>query len=493
MPGSCSARSRTSRQPERPFEPVRLEARRVMLSAAHLQRYREVCRCPDGAELPPAYLHLVAMPMHMQLFVVKNFPVKVLGLIHLRNTIRVLHPVDQRAPLRLTVHFDTMRLTDFGQEYDFTTRYEQNGTLVWEEVSTMFARGNTAPKEGSKRPAIERATAPKRGVDRNAQRRGEHGWRYARVSGDFNPIHLTARTAQMFGFKQAVAHGMWSLGRCLGAAAPHLPSGRIQVDTQFKLPVYLLRKRWHARGTSGRVAYLDVHACAATDCIWPCKSVRYERPADGLVRRHRFASKRAEVDRARRRRARNWNRSCAPACARRIMAACVPGASSCSKVRPARSWATRWRTCRSRRFHSPRTSNSTASGARCCARPTIIVVAAESRRARSRNRADARSPPASRTCSWLRMHLDSARCGRPAPLHTIHKPRDARARRRRSHRRLPVSGHDCTCGNRNASVSRRHRRLADLAAARASSRSSFASSRRALRRSGGSLDRAPFS
>ena len=232
-------------------EPVELEARRVVLSAAHLRRYREVCSVADDAAMPPAYLHLVAMPMHMQLFICRNFPVKVLGLIHLRNTIRVLHPVEQRAPLRLTVHFDTMRLTDFGQEYDFTTRYEQSGTVVWEEVSTMFARGNTAPKEGSKRPAIERANAPANGVSTETlDVRDNTGWRYARVSGDFNPIHLTARTAQMFGFKQAVAHGMWSLGRCLASAAPHLPKGRMQVDTQFKLPVYIpsqaLSRTWNS-------------------------------------------------------------------------------------------------------------------------------------------------------------------------------------------------------------------------------------------------------
>jgi acyl dehydratase len=226
--------------PETAITPVELEARRVVLSAAHLQRYREVCSVPNGAELPPAYLHLVAMPMHMQLFICRNFPVKVLGLIHLRNTIRVLHPVEQRAPLRLTVSFDTMRLTDFGQEYDFVTRYEQNGKVVWEEVSTMFARGNTAPKEGAKRPGIERANFPENGVaTETLDVKDKTGWRYARVSGDFNPIHLTARTAQMFGFRQVVAHGMWSLGRCLAAAAAHLPKGKMQVDTQFKLPVYI--------------------------------------------------------------------------------------------------------------------------------------------------------------------------------------------------------------------------------------------------------------
>jgi acyl dehydratase len=220
--------------------PIELEVRKVKLSAAHLQRYRQICNVPADSRLPPAYLHTVAMPLHMQLFVADKFPVKVLGLIHLRNTIRVYRDIDLNAAFTLTVHFDTLRLTDFGQEYDFTTRYAINGEVMWEEVSTMFARGNTPPKEGAKRPSIDRSTHPSSGVKTDTLDIIENtGWRYARVSGDFNPIHLTARTAKMFGFKQAVAHGMWSMGRCLGSAAPELPRGRIQVDTQFKLPVYL--------------------------------------------------------------------------------------------------------------------------------------------------------------------------------------------------------------------------------------------------------------
>lgn len=220
--------------------PIELEVRTVKLSAAHLQRYREICSVPASSRMPPAYLHTVAMPLHMQLFIAEKFPVKVLGLIHLRNTIRVYRETPVDAPLKLTVHFDTLRVTDIGQEYDFTTRYSSDGELVWEEVSTMFARGNTPPKEGSKRPSIERSAHPAEGVKTDTLDIAENtGWRYARVSGDFNPIHLTARTAKMFGFKQAVAHGMWSMGRCLGSAASELPAGRIQVDTQFKLPVYL--------------------------------------------------------------------------------------------------------------------------------------------------------------------------------------------------------------------------------------------------------------
>lgn len=237
------------------IDPVELEVREVALSPAHIRRYREVCAVPASVTgLPPAYLHVLAMPLHMQLFVVKHFPVKVLGLIHLRNTIRVLAPVDERAPLRLRVYFDTMRLTEAGQEYDFTTSYEQDGRVVWEEISTMFARGTSNAKEGgSKRPVIERSNHPENGVTTDTLEIAEDtGWRYARVSGDFNPIHLTARTAQMFGFKQAVAHGMWSMGRCLASAAPHIPNVQIQIDTQFKLPVYIpsqaLARTWAVSG-----------------------------------------------------------------------------------------------------------------------------------------------------------------------------------------------------------------------------------------------------
>ena len=229
--------------PDTVIDPVHLEVRRVRLNAAHLQRYREICGAPQQPHLPPAYLHVVAMPLHMQLFIAQRFPVKVLGLIHVRNTIRVFDYIDLSAPLRLTVQFDSMRLTDAGQEYDYTTRYERDGQLVWEEVSTMFARGTSAPKEGGKRPAVERSAHPAEGTDtQNLEIASNTGWRYARVSGDFNPIHLTARTAAMFGFKQAVAHGMWSMSRCLGAAATQLPTHPIQIDAQFKLPVYLPSK-----------------------------------------------------------------------------------------------------------------------------------------------------------------------------------------------------------------------------------------------------------
>jgi len=50
---------------------------------------------------------------------------------------------------------------------------------------------------------------------------------------------LFDRTAQWFSFKQCVAHGMWSLARCVGLGESYLASCPVEIDAQFKLPIYL--------------------------------------------------------------------------------------------------------------------------------------------------------------------------------------------------------------------------------------------------------------
>jgi acyl dehydratase len=205
----------------------------VRIRASHLLRYRAICGIPDATTLPHAYPHALAMPLHMFVFSSPSFPVKVLGLIHLRNTIRLHQAIPNDSMLSLHAECDTMRETPSGQEYDLITRAQLDGALVWEETSTMLAHRATP----GQRPTIERAGNAD--VKTKLHVAANTGRRYARVSGDINPIHLSARTAGWYGFKQAVAHGMWSMSRSLGEATPYLPPAPLQIDTQFKLPLYL--------------------------------------------------------------------------------------------------------------------------------------------------------------------------------------------------------------------------------------------------------------
>jgi acyl dehydratase len=67
---------------------------------------------------------------------------------------------------------------------------------------------------------------------------GDVGRRYAAVSGDHNPIHLYPLTAKALGFPRQIAHGMWSLARCVAAVENRLPDS-VTVDATFKKPIFL--------------------------------------------------------------------------------------------------------------------------------------------------------------------------------------------------------------------------------------------------------------
>jgi acyl dehydratase len=58
------------------------------------------------------------------------------------------------------------------------------------------------------------------------------------VSGDANPIHLYPLTAKALGFPRQIAHGMWTMARCVAALENRLPSA-VRVDVAFKKPVLL--------------------------------------------------------------------------------------------------------------------------------------------------------------------------------------------------------------------------------------------------------------
>ncbi|MDX1669422.1 MAG: MaoC/PaaZ C-terminal domain-containing protein, partial [Limnobacter sp.] len=67
----------------------------------------------------------------------------------------------------------------------------------------------------------------------------DQGRKYAKVSNDYNPIHLYATTAKLFGFKQAIAHGMWTAAKTLAMLTPELGKAPKKYDVSFKQPVFL--------------------------------------------------------------------------------------------------------------------------------------------------------------------------------------------------------------------------------------------------------------
>jgi acyl dehydratase len=64
------------------------------------------------------------------------------------------------------------------------------------------------------------------------------GRAYAAVSGDWNPIHLSAPSARLLGMKRAIAHGLYLAARMVELAEPAAPDA-VSWGVDFLSPALL--------------------------------------------------------------------------------------------------------------------------------------------------------------------------------------------------------------------------------------------------------------
>jgi acyl dehydratase len=253
-----------ARRPSRPGEVPRLEVRmqRFTPDAGQLARYREVCGFPADGHLPLPFAQVLAAPLHLALLNHPEFPYKLLGMIHVRNAIHQHRRLPEGATLSVHTWVEGQREVRQGRELDVHTHVAVDGVLAWSALTTMLRR---LPGMGER--SREARPAPGPWTDDDARFSTSHpavwtvpadtGRRYARASGDYNPIHLYGVTARPFGFPRAIVHGMWTVGRCVAELGEAAEADALTLTSEFRRPLLLPSRvvfQTAALG-EGRVAY----------------------------------------------------------------------------------------------------------------------------------------------------------------------------------------------------------------------------------------------
>jgi len=207
----------------------------VQAKPKNLAQYRDLCGFTKGPCMPATYPHILAFPLHMELLVSKEFPLPLLGLVHVRNEFTQYRSIGNQEILDIECYLEGPTDVGKGKEFDIVTKVSIAGNLVWESISTNLYRCKTDVDDQKK------ATTSTFSADtvRNWTVAENTGRRYAKVSGDSNLIHLYAFTAKLFGFKRAIAHGMWSKACAVAELDNLLPNGPFKVSVAFKLPVFM--------------------------------------------------------------------------------------------------------------------------------------------------------------------------------------------------------------------------------------------------------------
>lgn len=211
----------------------------VEIDPQRLAAYRKVCGFTDNGLLPPTYPHILAFALQMQLLTARDFPFPLLGLIHLGNRIRVLRPMGGVHRVRISVQVQNLQTHAKGATFDLVTTLDDQLGPLWEAASQMLCRG--VKLEGEPVEEILASTLDLIEVD-HWTAPADIGRQYAKVSGDYNPIHLSAASAKLFGFPTAIAHGLWLKARTLAALDAQLPAANLEIAVQFRKPVRLPAK-----------------------------------------------------------------------------------------------------------------------------------------------------------------------------------------------------------------------------------------------------------
>jgi len=190
------------------------------------------------SEVPLTYFYLVAQRAHLALMLDDEFPWPLLGMVHVANDMKLLQPIDLNLPFRLEIEikFPPRAGTRKRVRPSYSVLFFQKGECVVVCESTYQVGGGQKGKSRGREENVELEGWSKIS---DWHLMSDLGRRYAKLSGDFNPIHLHPWLSRWFGFARPIIHGMYSVARMQASLEAHLAKPITALKVGFKRPVIL--------------------------------------------------------------------------------------------------------------------------------------------------------------------------------------------------------------------------------------------------------------
>ena len=232
--GRVYARALTQRRPRYELSAGLPLLRSVLaaqtLTSHELDAYRAACGA--RGEVPVGFPQMLITPVHIALITSDAFPIRAMGLVHPRFSITQRRALRAGEQLTFETWFDGLREVHNGVEFDIRSEARVDGELVWESVAATFHRLGNERQERVEAPIAFDESRP-------FEAPSDAGRRYARVSGDYNPVHLHPVASRLFGFKRPIAHGWWLVARCLAELGVDGADAATTYSFEFRRPVLL--------------------------------------------------------------------------------------------------------------------------------------------------------------------------------------------------------------------------------------------------------------
>jgi acyl dehydratase len=203
------------------------------IDAHQLRRYRQALGF-RGEGIPLTYYYLLAQRAHVATMLDDAFPFRLPGTVHTENSLRALGEPQPDVPLVLSTSVNIRPPAENGAVIaELETVARQQGTDIFTCRSTyLLVRGQRNPrrtrKDKADLPVLTGWRIP-RGMGRA----------YARISGDWNPIHLWTWSAKLMGLQRPIIHGMHTLARACAELEQACGRRILALEGRFRAPAPL--------------------------------------------------------------------------------------------------------------------------------------------------------------------------------------------------------------------------------------------------------------
>ncbi len=207
----------------------------AVIDPHRLSVFNRLCGFEGHSGIPLPYYYVLAQRIQLVLLTDRAFPLAIPGLIHISNSFRLFEETSPGDTLDLICRIGEDTAVPAGREFEIVTDFHKHGRKAVECRSRFLSRNKKSPSfRKPKSPSL-----PLDGDRLHMEIAADAGRRYAQASGDYNPIHLYAWSARLFGFKRPIAQGMYMLSLVTARLEKDLawPINTLTVD--YKLPVYL--------------------------------------------------------------------------------------------------------------------------------------------------------------------------------------------------------------------------------------------------------------
>lgn len=201
-----------------------------------------------SSQIPLTYFYLLAQRAQVAQMLDKRFTISIPGLIHISNKVENFADVDIFSPIQLKGTVFVPSKSEGSLHPVFTVQFYQNEKLIAFCESKYIAKRKSNGTKKKKKQVLE----PLKDNGELIKLSKKQATRYAGISGDYNPIHVSTLAAKLFGFKNRIMHGWYLVS--LAAKRMEDRNGPLKfLESQFikavQLPssIHFIKEKKHAQ------------------------------------------------------------------------------------------------------------------------------------------------------------------------------------------------------------------------------------------------------